>query len=446
MKISLGSLLAWAIVVLVTAPAPAEPPKLGSSVCPANDECLQTAYRKSIDAAKTGLYMEASFGLLADLGIDSPENIKDPDVFDQWSQVWSAMTGAAANNHRKAASRHVTPEELSAIEKAQGRPAITELVARAKLTRVVILDEDHLTPQDRAFGLEVARALRPLGYRILAVEALTRDRDDHSVREKMDALSKDGYVRRSSGYYLNDPVFADFLRQAMAMGYHLVSYESAGFTDEKTEEAAFVRREQEQAENIIHRALTPNPDAKVLIYCGFHHAAKKELVNDTVKGRLYMAARLMSMTGIDPLVIDQAEFAEAMYRPDADIAAIASNKARSESVVLMNAAQPLVVGLLAGAVDLQVVHPRGKVLHGRPGWLASLGRRPVEIPASLQPASGTRLIQAFLVDEAEDAIPIDQVLVTAGQPVPKLMLPDKRVRYGYQDNVGAFSHVAGPLR
>jgi hypothetical protein len=433
MRAFLGAFLSVALGFYAST-STGDSPKPQSSGCLDNNDCLQAAYRKSIDSAKIGSYMEASFGLLGALGVDAPDKIRDPDVFDQWSQVWSAMTGESAANLSKDSSRHVTPEEIAAIESAQGRPAIREIVDRAKHTRVVILDEDHLTPRDRAFGLEVARSLRPLGYTILAAEALTRDKDDSVSIAKMQTLSKDGYVRRSSGYYLNDPVFADYLRQAIAMGYHLVSYESAGFTEETTEEGVFVRREQEQTENIVHRALEENPDAKVLIYCGFHHAAKTELASDTVRGRLYMTARLKSLTGIEPLVIDQAEFAQAMYRPDVDINAIVSKKAKTESVVLMDGAKPLVVGLLTGAVDLQVVHPRTHIQDGRPDWLAILGRRPVEIPASLLPKSGTRLIQAFLANEAGDAIPIDQVLVTAGQPVPKLMLPKVSVRYAYQDD------------
>ena len=63
-----------------------------------------------------------------------------------------------------------------------------------------------------------------------------------------------------------------------------------------------------------------------------------------------------------------------------------------------------------------------------------MGRHPSDVPPSLLPKSGTRLIQAFLASEAQDAIPIDQVLVTAGQAPPKLMLPKKPVRYTYEDD------------
>lgn len=419
------------VVVLATSYAGAASP----SRCIDNSECVNAAMTKSIDAARHGRYMEASFGLLAELGVGAAEEIHDPDVFDQWSQVWSAMTGEPFPNAGKATYSHVTPGDIARLRRSGTRPAIAEIVARAKQTRIVILDEDHLSPRDRAFGLEVARALQPLGYSVLAAEALTRDKDDGVSLGKMEQLSKDGYVRQSSGYYLNDPVFADFFRQAMQMGYRLVSYESAGFTDEKTDEARSDRREQEQAENIVRRALQPNPSAKVLIYCGRHHAAKAPINDPKVKEHLWMAERLKRLSGIEPLVIDQVELGQTPSdRPDVDLYAIASTKAKTESVVLVNGSQPLVVGLLAGGVDLQVVHPPLKRIGGRPVWLESMGRTPSSIPPTLLPRKGTRLIQAFLADEGTDAIPIDQVLATFRKATPRLMLPKRPVRYEYQDD------------
>ena len=420
------------VVVLATACAVAAEP---GSRCLDNSECMDAAMNKSIDAARHGRYMAASLGLLAELGVAAAEQIADPDVFDQWSQVWSAMTNMPFPNSHKAPYSHVTDADVNALKTAQTRPAIAEIVLRAKQTRIVILDEDHLSPRDRAFGLEVARALRPLGYSVLAAEALTRDKDDGISLGKMRRLSSDGYVRQSSGYYLNDPVFADFLRQAMRMGYRPVSYESAGFTDEQTEEARSNRREQEQAENIVHRALGTDKRVKLLIYSGRHHAAKAPINDPNVKERLWMAERLKRLTGIDPLVIDQVELGETPAdRRDVDLYAIASTKAKAESVVLMNRSRPLVVGLLAGGVDLQVMHPPLERTDGRPAWMKSMGRMPSDIPAALLPSKGTRLIQAFLADEESDAIPIDQVLVVAGKAIPKLMLPKRPVRYAYQDD------------
>jgi hypothetical protein len=61
-----------------------------------------------------------------------------------------------------------------------------------------------------------------------------------------------------------------------------------------------------------------------------------------------------------------------------------------------------------------------------------MARHPVSIPPTLLPSSGTQLVQAFIASEGEDAIPVDQVLVTHGKPVPMLLLPKARVRYAVQ--------------
>jgi len=428
----LGSGILAACLAFGAAHAAAPPAR-----CISSGECMETAMKASIDAARHGEYMKASFGLLADLGVERPDQIPDPDVFDQYSQVWSSMTCEPFPNGNKAPYSHIKDSDIAALEAARARPAIAEIAARARRTRIVYLDEDHLSPRDRLFGLQVARALRPLGYSVLAAEALTRDKDDATSQAKMQQLSHDGYVRHGSGYYLGNPVFADFLRQSLHLGYRLVSYESAGFTEESDDAARSARREQEQAENIVRRGLERYPDAKVLIYGGRHHAAKAPIDDPNVKERLWMVERLKRLTGIDPLVIDQVELGEMPAdRPDANLYAIAGKKAGKESVVLFKGSQPLVIGILAGGVDLQVVHPPSEHAAGRPAWLARLGRKPVAIPRDLLPTGGARLVQAFLADEAEDTIPIDQVLVHAGREPPKLMLPKAQVRYVVQEEPG----------
>jgi hypothetical protein len=258
----------------------------------------------------------------------------------------------------------------------------------------------------------------------LAAEALHRDADDSESLAKMKQLSADGYVRQSSGYYLDDPIFADFMRQALALGYKLVSYETG------RKEFSQEQREQDQTENLIRRALKANPDAKILVYVGEHHLAELPIAVEAEKFK-FLAQRLKAATGIDPLTIDQAGLSSIpMNRPDADLYGAVASKARGQDVVLMRHGKPFTAGLLAGTVDLQVVHPRTELIDGRPNWLLQMHRKPSAIPAECLPKSGTRLVQAFVASEADDAIPIDQVLVTAGQPVPSLMLPPNvAVRY-----------------
>lgn len=404
------------------------------AVPPGHDDAdrFQAANAQSVQDARDGRYVEASFGFLSHLGVASAADIKDPDLFDQWAQVMSSMTGTATFNPAKTADFEVPAGQISDLRAAHGVSAIKEIVRRARRTSIVILDENHLDPRGRAFGLEVARALRPLGYTVLAAEALKRDSDDAASGAKMAKLSADGYARRTNGYYLNDPVFADFLRQSLALGYRLASYETPRTDYAEDPGEAQAQREQDQADILIRRALHPYPGAKVLIYAGEHHVAERPIAAEGGKVMM-MAQRLKSATGIDPLTIDQAGLSPLpMNRPNADLHAIAEPKARGGSVVLMRHGEPLTVGLLAGSVDLQVVHPRTVLVAGRPDWLADMHRKPTPIPESLLPKTGISLVQAFVASEEDGAIPVDQVLVKAGQKAPSMMLPSAPVRFSVQ--------------
>lgn len=397
-----------------------------------NDKLIE-AYKQSISDASHGRYIDASYGFLRKLGVDRADETADPDIVDQWAQVMSTMTGVPTFNTAKGSDFHVPQDQVAKLEASSGEPAIREIVRRARNTRIVILDENHLDPRGRAFGLEVARALRPLGYTVLAVEALKRVPDDDDARQKTAQLIADGYPRQSSGYYLDDPVFADFIRQSIALGYRPVTYEKIRADYSKDAKVAQEQREQDQADNIVDRAVRAFPDAKILIYVGEHHAAERPIAAEG--GALPMMAGLLKRaTGIDPLTIDQAGLSPVpMNRPDTDLYKIAAPKAVGGSVVLVRHGRPVTVGLLAGSVDLQVIHPPVRLVQGRPDWLAGMARHPASIPPGLLRPFGTRLVQAFIASEGDDAIPVDQVLVTHGKPVPMLLLPEARVRYAVQD-------------
>lgn len=398
-----------------------------------SQEALDSADRESIADARTGRYMAASFGLLDRLHFTQSSQIPDAGLFDQWAQVMSCMTNLPSINPAAGADFQVPPSQLADLRAATSVPAIAEIVRRAKHTRIVILDENHLDPRNRAFALAVARALRPLGYSVLALEALKGVADDRVAQAKMAQLVADKHARPSTGYYFDDPVFADFLRQSLAMGYRPVSYETTRTDYSADPKVAQGQREKDQADALMRRAVMSFPKAKILIYAGEHHAAERPIAVEGGDVRM-MADYLKEASGIDPLTIDQAGLSSLpMNRPNTDLYSVAAPKASGQSVVLLQHGKPLTVGLLAGSVDLQIVHPPAVLDHGRPDWLRGLGRTPTHIPPSLLPTTGTRLVQAFLATEGNDAIPIDQVLVTAGGPVPWLMLPHAAIRYAVQD-------------
>jgi len=363
--------------------------------------------------------------------MESIDQIDDPDVVDQWAQVMSSMTGVPSFNKAKQADFKVPQEQVNALKKAKVKSAIEEIVKRARHTSIVILNENHLDPRGRAFGLEVAEALKPLGYTILAVEAIKPFADEEEAKRKMAQLRADTYVRAAgdfySGYYFNDPVYADFIHQALKMGYNPVSYETAGrgYTNQEREEA--------QVDNLIRRAISASPGSKILIYLGERHAAENPMLGEENPYQKF-AEILKAKTGIDPLTIDQAGLSPIpMNRPDVDLHEIVASKVKRSSVVLFHNGKPVTTGLLAGAVDLQVVHPSIKWIHGRPDWLLTMGRVPTPIPEELLSNDQVRLIQVFLEEATPDARPIDQVLVVPGQEIPFLMLPKAKVRYAIQD-------------
>ena len=306
--------------------------------------------------------------------------------------------------------------DLRKLSAAELHDAIPEIVERARRTSIVILNEEHQAPRDRVFALQVARALRPLGYSILAVEAFG------SSPDAAERIANEGYVRLEPGVYTKDPVFADFVRQSLALGYRPVAYD---FARAKGAPRDFEQREQGAADNLVRTTFSKQPKAKALIYVGYSHAAEKP-----VEGMTWMAARLKKMTGIDPLTIDQTTLSPSAFG-SANRGLYASLKGRmgTHSVVPMLYGKPVTFGSLGPAVDIQVAHPPTRLVRGRPDWLFAMGRSAIEVPSRLRPRAGRVLVQAFIANEDADAVPVDQVVVSAGQKPPPLLVPRAPLRF-----------------
>lgn len=393
-------------------------------------------------AAASAMWRELDAGryLAADAAVHDkafgPDGTPKPGfIYDQWAQMQGLLTGEPAPPAPGGDAPAPAAADLAALAGATTRNAIDAIVERAKTTRLVILNEDHGSPRDRAFALTVARALHPLGYDVLGIETLNNAADDGEAAAMMAALARNGHAGRNTGVYLRDPVFADFLRQSLALGYRPVAYEITDHDRTSDVEARIAQREQAQADQVVRRALDAHPGSKVLLYVGFHHATEHP---EGESKRHWLATRLKRMTGIDPLTIDQTTF-NAYGAGDVALYDRIADRAGKTPSVLMTGGKPLVVGHYAGLVDLQVVHPRTTRIAGRPDWLAAMGRTPTPIPVGLLPTQGTRLVQAFIASEGEDTIPIDQTLVTAGKTPPALMLPSSgtgAIRYAVQDLTG----------
>lgn len=396
----------------------------GATILPAQDKPPPSPISAAQEELGRGHYLSAIDGLKH--AAYAPDGtVRDPIALQVWRQFTPFMTNelAPAQPDRKEADEMLGRGWASRIAKATPREAIGEIVRRARATSIVILNEAHGSPRDRAFGLEVARALRPLGYSVLAVEAIRTYPITDRPLSGTEQLKVDGFARMGTGDYTRDPVFAGFLRQALALGYEPVAYDAT-----KAQMTAggdtVAGREQAQADNLVAAIFAKRPAAKVFLYVGVSHVAEAPL-----NGTERMAARLKRMTGIDPLTIDQATLTDVSARSAYDLAAARTG---DRPAIFFAGRKPLILGLYAEAVDLQVVHPRRAYRFGRPTWLAALGGVPVPIPKDLLPATGRRLVQAFAANAPPDAVPLDQVLVDGRGALPVLMTPPEPLRFEVQ--------------
>lgn len=332
------------------------------------------------------------------------------------------MDGAIAIHDSGQPLRRLPAPDLS---QDRAEDALTAILREAATRQIVILNEAHHVPMHRAFSMRLARELRKLGFEYLACETFRPGSDPNA-----------GTIDQASGAYTQDPVFAEFVREARRDGWKLVVYES-GAPDPAASRAEGIRqREQGQARNLVEQVLARHPKAKLFIHVGYGHAYETPQPLEPGVSLLWMAGELKRMTGLDPLTIDQA-WTHAHPDTAREVAGYRAALARHEGAepfVLRKAdGSARLLRLSPGTVDLQVIHPPQALVNGRPAWLASWAqRRPFSIPAAWLPAQGRRLIYAMHKDDPVQAIPADIVIVDAGKPAPALMLPAGEFRFEFE--------------
>jgi hypothetical protein len=327
-----------------------------------------------------------------------------------WQRAFTGDEAGALAAWASLSSRPRTPVSPD-FSGATSEPALPAILRASKDRRIVILNEAHHISRCRAFGAQLARALRPEGFSILAAEAFS-PLPETRFAARMEAGEA---VTADLGLYTRDPVFAELMRQARADGYRLAPYEATrdqaapADADGAAQTAA---RESAQAGNLA-ALLNGNPDARLLVYCGFSHVAEAPLGPTT-----WMAARLKALTGLDPLTIDQSfgiPAPAAEHEPPLVTAMLDHFRPTAPMIVRRPDGAPW-GGYMEEAVDLTVFQPRMADIDGRPGWLATAPdrvRRTFALP-SAGPAE--RLVQAVPLAEASvpDAIPSDQYMAKPG--------------------------------
>jgi hypothetical protein len=321
--------------------------------------------------------------------------------------------------------------ESSEIHGAEPKDAIPTIVRAVKDHQIVILNESHLEPRSRAFALLLARELRKRGFEFLAAETFTAD-VFNAWHERFPTLRM--------GRYTMEPFFGDLVRQVIALGYKPMNYEAEGVTYSGDWMDRANQRDTAEAANIVERILKPFPKAKIFIYCGGDHVTEDWKRQEDGRDLAWMAARLKKTTGIDPLTIDQTEEVQHSSRlaESPEYRYADSHGWLNRPVVLqLSEGRFAVCGddFKNGGVDMQVFHPRDAEASGPPAWMTMGGYRKRKV-LNLPIARAEELVQAFVLDEPIDSVPMDQVLVESGARVPPLMLPTGEYRIVAQGTNG----------
>jgi hypothetical protein len=375
--------------------------------------------------------------------VEAAKNTSDP-LGPYQELAWARSTagdylGALAAFRQAMGTGAPAPADPAEVDKLVAgylpEPAIPAIVAEARTRQIVILNEAHHLSRHRAFAQELAAGLHTIGFEYLACETFTPN---------VGALEKRGYVAQKDGTYTTEPLFADFVRQSLKLGYVPVAYESdAGEkAANQTEADSMNEREADQANNLVRRIFKVNPRAKIFVYVGFSHLMKHDQLWDKASGQRvkWMALRLREATGIDALTIDQVAMTDPA--PDTLNAAVLNQVFANidpgiTSLILRKKDTPgyLVVGHYQGDADMQVYHRPTEIVRGRPDWLRMGGyREPREIPQGLLPKTRRRLVQAFAQGENSSAIAVDQLLVEPGSSDhPVFMLPPGQYNYSYEE-------------
>ena len=222
------------------------------------------------------------------------------------------------------------------------------ILNEARNYQVLIINEAHHHPRDRAFTAGLLPELKKLGYHSIGYEAAA------------DSISTlNDYPNRGLGFYTEEPQFGELIRTALQLGFNQFAYDDDG--DLQGDD-----REKYQAEKISEH-LIKNPDSKIIVHCGFGHLKEDEYSRT-------MGYYLKTLYDIDPLTISQTRYTEQnskkteqeIYR-DIDISQPSILVDKNNQV--FNKGQTT-----APEIDIQVFHPRTTWLSGRPDWLEYNGK------------------------------------------------------------------------
>ena len=301
--------------------------------------------------------------------------------------------------------------------------AVGYLLEKAASEQILILNEAHHKPQHRIFTRQLLRGLYEQGYRYFGLEAVNNNPFDTTGLLLDTALQRRGYPLNSpiTGTYVREPQMGLLIREAIETGFTIFAYERHRRGD----------RELIQAGNIHHRILKENPEARILIHCGWYHLLEQEN-----EGWKWMATHLKEMTGIDPLTVYQDILTERYAMKESPYYRMIDEE---NPVVFVDETGQAFNGPPGfGKFDVLLYHPRTRYVYNRPDWLLSIPENRLFHPDREQIRVGYPCqILAYKQSEPDEAVPMDVIELEHPADPTALVLPPGDYRLLIRDITGA---------
>lgn len=276
------------------------------------------------------------------------------------------------------------------------RPALEAIPELARNYRAVFFNEAHNVPLTRTLTVQLLSKLRAEGFNYFAAETLYQS--DTGLQSR-------GYPIKGSGFYTEEPIYAEMVRTALKLGFKVVAYEALS-------DATGDAREAEQARNIYREVFKKNPTARLVVNAGYAHIQE----SGSFLGGSTMAEHLHQLSGIDPLTVEQTVlFPHQSADDDYPYYAPVMQQLKPDVPIVFvdNSGKPWA---LREGYDVSVFFPPQKFRRGRPTWLGLDGlREPYFVSGERCDRTFPCLIEARYADEGADAIPADRTVL---DPVP----------------------------
>jgi hypothetical protein len=273
------------------------------------------------------------------------------------------------------------------------RPALDAIPELARGYRIVLLNEAHNVPLTRSLTVQLLERLRQQGFDYFAAETLSRSDP---------GLASRGYPTEASGFYTEEPIYAEMVRTALKLGFKVVAYEST------SEASSGDARESEQARAIDEQVFKADPRARLVINAGYTHI----VTSGNYLGGASMAEHLYKLTSIPMLSVEQTMMTpHPSSSGDHPYYTAAMQQLHPQAPIVFVNTEGKPWSLRPG-YDVNVFFPPAKMLQGRPSWL-SLGdlRHPYFVSGAHCDGHYPCLVEARYKNEGVDAIPADRMVL-----------------------------------